>query len=287
VDDFTQRLRELEEARWTGWFRAMSGPEPVGFGQLSEGKVAWALARRQAPGVAALLERLGGVPPGALDDVRAAYQKAPRRAFPTALVEADLVPVAVLRRAVLLHVRAALATLRAAGPLLLDLRDAPARVEPDLLFSLGEIMPELAPPDPRPAPDLLSPEDARALLDPLASLPGLVAAAVVDGEGRALASTSRAAGASPPVLAALCASAAEAAARLVAFQDLGRPGFLMVGAERGSLVARWVDGPAPLLVAALVADESLIGLAKVRLNAVAQALSGRPPAAAPAAEVSP
>jgi predicted regulator of Ras-like GTPase activity (Roadblock/LC7/MglB family) len=281
LDDFTQRLRELEEARWTGWFRAMSGPEPVGFGQLSGGKVAWALARRQTPGVAALLERLGGVPPAALDAVRVSYQKAPRRAFPTALLEANLVPVPVLRRAVLLHVRAALATLRASGTLLLDLRDAPARVEPDLLFSLGEIMPELVPssPGPAPSPPASPPEDLRAFLEPLASLPGLVAAALVDADGRALAATSRSSGAAPAVLASLAASAAEAAARLAAFQDLGRPGFLMVGAERGSLVARWVLGPEPLLLAALVADESRIGMARVRLNAVAQALSARTSAA--------
>jgi predicted regulator of Ras-like GTPase activity (Roadblock/LC7/MglB family) len=276
VDEFTQRLRELEAERWTGWFRAMSGPDPVGFGQLAGGKVAWALARRQSPGVAALLERLGGVRSAALDHVRATYQQAPRRAFPTALLEADLVPVPVLRRAVLLHLRAALSTLRTSGKLLLDLRGAPTRAEPDLLFSLGEIMPDLVPQEARPAPSsAAAAEEIRALLEPLASLPGLLAAALVDAEGRALAATSRTGRAAPAALAALSASAAEAAARLADFHGLGRPGFLMVGAEHGSLVARWVDGPQPLLLAVLVADESRIGMARVRLNAVAQSLAAR------------
>ncbi|MFO0584373.1 MAG: hypothetical protein U0229_19020 [Anaeromyxobacter sp.] len=279
MSDVTQRLRELQAARWTGWFRAMSGPEAVGFGQLSEGRVAWALARQQEPGVAALLERLGGVRPAALEAVRASWQKSPRRTFPAALLEANLVPVPVLRRAVLLHVRAALRTLDAHPNLLLDLRVAPARAEPELLLDLGEIMPELAP----PLAETPAGADAPAeLLAPLATLPGLLAAAAVDADGRAVAVTARAGASDPAALATLAASAAEGAARLALHQGLGRPTFLLVGAERGTLVARWIDGARPLLVAALVADESRIGLARMRLNAVAQGLAAPAGRAEPA-----
>jgi len=264
---------------WSGRLRALSGPDPVGAATLVGGRFAWLASRTQSANVASFLGRLGHVSSHQLDAVRERCRaSAGRESLAGALREARLVPDGVLRRCLLLHHRAALRSLVCREGVWLEREEGTVSFDEDLLFSLGEIMPELSPRAASPTPSLpaaAGEDSGGGLLAPLAEMPGHRACAVVDAEGRVLVGCSRSPAIEAVALGAALASAVEAAMRLARFNAMGPVNFLVVSGEAGTLVGRWVDPARRHFVAAVVAEESQIGLAKYRIGSLLPAIADR------------
>jgi predicted regulator of Ras-like GTPase activity (Roadblock/LC7/MglB family) len=280
LDDvpFRTGLSAAVRSRWTGQLRALSGLEPVGGATLCRGRVAWLAARAQGADVGTFLARLGGVGRRELDAFQERFRESDAGVdFVAALRQANLAPEAVLRRCLLLHHRAALRSLLRSPGARLERREGSPPADEDLLFTLGEIMPELNPmvADPTSAPpapaggDL----DGRHLLAPLAEIPGHRASAVMEAEGRIRIALARSPEVEAPVLGAVLSSAVEAAGRLARFAAMGSVSFLVISGETGTLVGRWVDPARRHFVATLVAEEAQIGIAKHRIRAVLPAVA--------------
>jgi len=274
-------LSAAVRTRWTGRLQALNGSDPVGLATLVRGRFAWLASSTQSTNVASLLVRLGGVSQQRLDAVRELYRASGRdESFASALRQAKLVPDGVLRRCLLLHHRAALRSLVGSSGVRLERREVALSFDEDLLFTLGEIMPELSPK--AAGPDLAPPSTggpelsgAERLLAPLAEMPGHRACAVVDAEGRVLAACTRSPAIEAAVLGAVLASAVEAATRLARFSAMGSVNFLVVSCEAGTLVGRWVDPARRHFVAAVVAEEAQIGMAKYRIGSLLPAIADR------------
>jgi predicted regulator of Ras-like GTPase activity (Roadblock/LC7/MglB family) len=280
LDDvpFRTGLSAAVRSRWTGQLQAFSGLEPVGGATLFGGRVAWLVARTQGAHVGTFLARLGGVGQRQLDDMQERFRESSDGVdFVASLRQANLAPEAVLRRCLLLHHRAALRSLLRSPGTRLERCEGAAAADEDLLFTLGEIMPELNPKVADPTPALPSPTEdglaGRHLLAPLAEIPGHRACAVMDAEGRIRVALARSPEVDAAVLGAVLSSMVEAAARLARFAAMGPVNFLVISGETGTLVGRWVDPARRHFVAALVAGETQIGIAKHRINAVLPAVA--------------
>lgn len=273
MSSFIDHLREAERARFSGRILVFAGAEQVGGAVLHLGRVGWAIHRAQVDNLGTILERLGPVSRSQLSQVRRAYDASDKRAsFAAMLEQAQIVPQPVFRRCLLLHNRNALRTAAAAGELRLeriDRKEGAASADPEMLFSLEELMDEVG-------PELSQADHAerwRSLgeenrgLAPLAEIAGFRAAAALTADGQVLAAYAPDGAPDAAVLAATLAGLAEAAGRAAAHSAMGGVQYVLVSGEAGTLVARWTSEERKRLVCALVAQEHQIGMAKYRINA--------------------
>jgi predicted regulator of Ras-like GTPase activity (Roadblock/LC7/MglB family) len=270
VSSFIAHLREAERTRFTGRILVFAGAEQVGGAVLNLGRVGWAIHRAQVDNLGNILERLGPVSRSQLSQIRRAYDASDKRAsFAAMLEQARIVPQPVFRRCLLLHNRSALRTAEAAGELRLERKEGAAPADPEMLFSLEELMNELGP-EPSPSDHA---ERWRSLgeenrgLAPLAEVAGFLAAAALTADGQVLAAYAPDGAPDARVLAATLAGLAEAAGRAAAHSAMGGVQYVLVSGEAGTLVARWTSEERKRLVCALVAQEHQIGMAKYRINA--------------------
>ncbi len=270
----------LDQFRWAqrhtfcGQITVRQDDEPLGLVVFNEGRVAWAVCRRQPETLGRFLRRIGRVTREQLDRVQKRYEACGRRRKIGALLEEEgMIRRPVLRRCLLLHTRMALESLlgtqgeTAAHPGRLE-------VDPEMTFSLEELMPT----QPQQADAATQPSTRwrtwnreNRFLEPLSQIAGYRAAALINADGGVHAAHTVGKGLDVTVLGVYLAAVLESASRAASSSALGQVEFALLDCSEGALVARWLDEQRAHLVVVLVAEDGQIGAAKYGLRG---ALSG-------------
>lgn len=265
---FAEQIMAAANEAWSGHFRGNVAGQIACFGIMDHGRLAWAVAKGQQADVGRLLTSMAKVPAPAVEQARAAYQKSDRKkCFPAVLHETGIAPLPVLRRCLQLHNRAALQTAVTTPDLTVDMHEARVAMDPDILFSLVDLMPQIEPTISATHP-WLTLTDHNRVLEPLSTLPSFKAGAIIDATGRVVTALVRANEAPAEVLGAVVAPLAESATRLAAYSALGSVQAIIVTAEQGTFVGKWLDAERTHILAVVIEEQSQIGMATYRLNSL-------------------
>lgn len=260
-------LLETAGRRGSGWLELRAGSDPVGTVVFCRGQLAWASCAQQREHLGLLLERLGYLTQEQLRKASAEMQRSgPGKKLGRVLEEAGLISRPVLRLCLLLHLRAAVATLLRQEDLTGEWEEGTFCTEEELSFPVQEILPawlaDATEHLPRP------PEDFASALLPLADVPGYRGALAADWMGRLLAchgflgvergSAGTVAAAAVSLLGAPC--------------SLGRTNQGFLESENGAVVARWLDGGCRVLAAVRVGPEGRPGTVLHRLASLSPAV---------------
>ena len=272
---FLETLDEVVATGSSGHLEVGTGIESIGKVVLIGGRVAWATCVYQPEKLGQLLQRLGHLTENDLDRVSSDYVRHGGKVKLGRLLEqAGLISRPVLRRCLLIHVRTALACM-------LSNRDLRARwtpescvAEDDLAFPLDQVLLGLngGSHQLRTAGNQIG--HLATELDQLRSVDGFKGAVVTTGEGASVASVGYANEDGTEVQElALVSSALLVETRASApHSSIGaaRTGF--IESASGAVLASWIDEHRNLIVAVAVDGSARLGVAKHRLEHVAQRL---------------
>jgi predicted regulator of Ras-like GTPase activity (Roadblock/LC7/MglB family) len=265
-----------EQIRWArrhtfcGQLTVRRAGEALGLVVFHQGRVAWAVCRRQPETLGRFLRRLGRVTREQLDEVQQRYEACGRRRKIGALLEeAGMIRRPVLRRCLLLHTRMALESLLEPPGGEAIAHPGHLEVDPEMTFSLEELMPtqsRQAPAEAPPSTRWRTWNRENRFLEPLAQIAGYRASALVDADGEVRAAHAAGGDLDVTVLGVYLAAVLESASRAAASSALGQVEFALLDCTDGALVARWLDERRSHLVVVLVAEDGQIGAAKYGLR---------------------
>jgi hypothetical protein len=258
-------LETAAEARWDGSVQVRQQQQLYGQVIFATGRVAWAVSRGQQETLGSLLWRLGYITKTQLDIVRSLYTAYEgRRKLGSILEECGFMSRAALRRAILLHTRAAIESLS-----MLDecrVIQIPGNIGDgeDMLFELREVV--SATEVTGRGPGIQQPwswqlwrtrGDENRVLEELAVLPGYQASGIFSADGCTLTAHVAQKGLEPIGLGVLLASVYDVTARDAPAAALKQAGGVTLVYNSGRLVSRIFDaGDRACILAVLAAPDT-------------------------------
>jgi predicted regulator of Ras-like GTPase activity (Roadblock/LC7/MglB family) len=276
MNENLEPLPLLEQFRWAqrhtfcGQITVRQDDEALGLVVFDEGRVAWAVCRRQPETLGRFLRRIGRVTREQLDRVQKRYEACGRRRKIGALLEEEgMIRRPVLRRCLLLHTRMALESLLGTPPGETAAHPGRLEVDPEMTFSLEELMPtqsHAVDAAARPSTRWRTWNRENRFLEPLSRIAGYRAAALINADGGVYAAHAAGEQLDVTVLGVYLAAVLESASRAATSSALGQVEFALLDCSEGALVARWLDEQRTHLVVVLVAEDGQIGAAKYGLR---------------------
>lgn len=253
---------------WSGAIDVVDGDgEPLGQIVISDGRIAWATHCRQSETLGVFLWRLGRITRAQLNQVGEIYHAHKgKKKLGAILEEAGLVSRPVLRRCLLLHLRAALDAVLAEPEALARMAPGPRIPDEPFLFGLGEIISPMTRQHELQA--LVEEMDIdlgwqeswftlnreNLVLRGLTSLPGYLASAVLSFDGDVVVAHNTGVNMDLASFGVMAAAVLEGAARAAGTSPLGRLGTVSLRCDHGLLSASWLDSDRYYFVCVLTRD---------------------------------
>lgn len=260
---------------WSGSLSLRLGGDRLGSVLLRDGRIAWAVSAERTEDLATFLWRAGNLTREQLSQVSTVFrQHKGKKRFASILEELGYMPLPVLRRCLVLHLKLALTSLFSYPEALVDPTPQQVDVDETFLFDLEEVLPISLTIGfvqdwvQRYGDD--SDWQAKAAEDhlfrPLFEIPGYLATVVTAADGSVLLAHGRSDKAGPRVLGIFLASTFDHFATMSSALNMGAVTSTMIECDEGFLNATWLDESKQYMIAVAADRQANLGLMKSGLK---------------------